>query len=130
MASSSLTPYLDNTSSGTFNLVSSSIELTRWIASGRSISAPWAIERSLKKSSGKSNDHVIVRVFKTDLNSTTGQLVTGQVLLDISIPKDNTTITNTEMVELLGVLTSVLNQYSANNASSAVRTALVEGRDL
>lgn len=130
MASSSLTPYKDNTNQVTFSLVSTSADKTAFKVSGRSIACPYTIELSRKLSTGKTNDHVQVRVAITERNTTTSVLATGQVLLDISIPKDQSIITNTVMTEVLGVLASLLDQATANNASSANRTALIEGRDL
>jgi len=130
MASSSLTPYKDNTNQVTFSLVSTSADKSQFKVAGRAIACPYVVEISRKLSTGKVNDHVGVRVAVTERNATTSALATGQLLLDISIPKDQSIITNTVMVEMLGVLASLLDQSTANNASSANRTALIEGRDL
>lgn len=130
MASASLVPYKNNTSTVTFSVVTTSLERTTYKVSGRGISTPFSLEISRKLSSGKSNDHVSVRIAQQERNASTTVIATGQVLLDISIPKDQSIVTNGVMVEMLGLLASVLNDSAALAATTASRTALVEGRDL
>jgi len=130
MASSTLAPYRNNANQVTFNLVSSSVEGSLWRVSGRSIATPYGLELKRKINPGKSNDHVQARVFCTERNASTSVLATAQISLDISIPKDNSILTNAAIIDMLGVCASLLNENVANNAGVTSRTALVEGRDL
>lgn len=130
MASSSLTPYSDNSTQVTFNLVTTSQNKSTYIVGGRPFAQPYMLEITRKASSGRSNDHIGVRIARVEANATTNVLATGQVNLDISIPKDQSVLDNTALIGMLGVLASVLDQSTALNASAANRTALVEGRDL
>lgn len=130
MASSTLSPYYNNASQLDYSLVTTSAGKTTYIRSGRPFAQPQLIEITRKPSGGRSNDHIGIRIARVEPNATTNVLATGQITVDISIPKDQSVLTNTAMVELLGTLASLLDQATALNASAANRTALIEGRDL
>jgi len=131
MATTTLTPYIDQTTQATFNLVSSGSTGARWLAAGRSIAEPYSVEliRKIGPSSASANDHVLVRVQRTDRNTTTGKFATMSVTMDVSIPKDVSIITPTIQKNILGVMTSLLNEAVANAATTVNRTAVIEGRD-
>jgi len=112
--------------------VSTSPTGAKYQVSGRALASPYSIEinRKIGPVSATGNDHVIVRVSKTDPNSTTAKPATVLCTLDISIPRDNATVTPTEVLACVGVLASLLNDCAALAATSVNRTALIEGRDL
>lgn len=132
MATATLSPYKNNTTTQSFVLQQTSEKKTTWIVSGRSISAPYSlsVERKPANANSPSNDHVILRATRMEMNSTTGKLATLQVTLDISIPKDQAVLTPAVQKELLSVVASSLNESTAMEATSANITALIEGRDL
>lgn len=131
MASSTLTPYCNNVATQTFILVSTTAIGARYMASGRAISCPYTIEIVRKLNpNGTGNDHVGLRIARTEQNVTTGKLATCQFLLDISIPKDQSIITQVVQKELGAILASIFNESTAMEATSVALTALVEGRDL
>lgn len=132
MPTNSLTPYYNNTTQYTFVLVSTSDKVTSWKVSGRPLAQPFSlsIEKKIGATGQKTNDHVVVKVSKTDANSTSAELATCNVSMDISIPRDASAIAASEVIEMLGVLSSLLNDSTALAATTANRTALVEGRDL
>jgi len=132
MATATLTPYIDNTTQVSFNLVSSTPNGARWLASGRSISEPYGFElvRKIGPSSASANDHVVAHVIRTDRNATTGKFATMRVSLDCSIPKDVSIITPTVQKNLVAVMVSLMNEATANAATTVNRTAFIEGRDL
>lgn len=132
MASSSIQPYKNNTTTETFTLVSSEKDGASYKVAGRPLANPYevVIQRKLTAPSKKSNDHVVLRIYRTEPNADTGILATGQVTLDISIPKDQTVITATVMTELISELSSLLNEATAMEATTANIDALIEGYDL
>jgi hypothetical protein len=132
MASSSLTPYRNNSDQVTFQLVSTSSEGSSYRVSGRDLSSPHVVDIKRKLTSGNStaNDHISVRVARTERNASTSKLATMQVLLDISIPKDTSILTSTVQAEQLAIAASLLNEATAMEATTANITALIEGRDL
>jgi hypothetical protein len=132
MASSSLTPYKDDTNQVTFNLSTQGENFCQYLVSGRAIATPYLLEIRRKTTSpgAASNDHVVVRVARIERNSNTGKPVTGQVMVDISIPKDSDTITVAYMEEMLGIVSSALNDDAALAASNANAAALLAGSDL
>jgi hypothetical protein len=132
MASSSLTPYKDNSNQVTFNLVTTSQNGSTYKVSGRELALPHVVEiqRKLTSNNSTGNDHVILRGARTERNATTGKLATAQVMVDISIPKDQSTLDATAQAELLSCVASLLNEASAMEATHANITALIEGRDL
>lgn len=132
MASSSLLPYKNNTTTQTFALVSTSATGAKYQLSGRSLANPYVIEiqRKLTPANASGNDHVVLRVARTEANATTGKLATFQVLLDISVPKDISVLTSAVQKEVVSSLTSLLNECTAMEATNANITSLIEGRDL
>lgn len=132
MASSTLNPYKDNTNHVLFSLASTSATGSKYLVSGRSISAPYLMEitRKVTAPSASANDHVIVRVARTELNATTSKLATAQVSIDISIPKDASVLDATAQKEIISVLVSTLNEAAAMEATNVNITSLIEGRDL
>lgn len=132
MSSSTITPYVTNAATQAFSLVSESATGAKYMVAGREIGLPYVVEvtRKLTAPGATSNDHVGIRIARTERNATTAKLATCQVLLDISIPKDATVITQTEQKKLLSALASLLNEYTAMEATTASITALVEGRNL
>lgn len=132
MASSSLTPYESSAGQQTFALVSTGENKTTHKVAGRDIATPYLVEvkRSFTNPSATGNDHVSIRIQRTERNATTGKLATMQVNCDISIPKDTSIIDGDEQVKLVSILSSLLNEETAMEATDANITALVEGRDL
>lgn len=132
MATETLTAYKDNTTTNSFLLQQTSAAKTVWIYPGRAISAPYSIsvERKLTNGNSPSNDHVILRISRIETNVSTGKPATFQASLDLSIPKDQSIHTPSEMKNVVAVLASLLNEGTAMEATSANRTKLLEGRDL
>jgi hypothetical protein len=132
MATATLTPYCHNGIATSFGLVSTSANGAKWMKSGRDIACPYSIEiqRKLTAPNANTNDHVVVRIAETERNATTGKLATGQILIDISIPKDSSIITAEYQQHLLGIASSLLNDSADLAATHVAQTALVEGRDL
>lgn len=132
MASSSLTLYKNNTQTQVFDLQQTSAMMTKWIASGRSLSTPYfiSVERKLANANSSSNDHIILRAGRTEANASTAKLATSLVTLDVSVPKDQSILTPTVQKELLSLVASALNEATAMEATSANITKLIEGRDL
>lgn len=132
MASSSLTPYYDNTNQVTFGLLKQSADTTTYVVADRPVATPYLVEvkKKLTSASAKANDHVIVRIARIEKNSTTGVPATGQVTLDVSIPKDSDTITVAYVKQLLGLMSSLINDDAAIGATPAAISSLVAGGDL
>lgn len=132
MASSTLNPYKDNTNHVLFSLASTSATGAKYLVSGRSMSLPYICEitRKVTPANSTSNDHVTVRLARSEANATSGKLATAQVTLDISIPKDQSVLTAAVQKEIVSVLASILNEAAAMQATNANITALIEGRDL
>jgi len=134
MPSSSLTPYKASATQITYGLVGSSPTGAKWLVSGYGLGVPRTLEQTLKVGApgASGNDHVILRLSQSDENSTTGKIATANLTLDISIPRDSATVTPTEIVELLGILSSLLNDCASveDSANATNRTALSEGRVL
>lgn len=131
MASQTLTLYKNNTQTQVFQLVGVSSDGARYMAAGRPIACPFVIEIKRKLNlAGTGNDHVGVRIARTEQNATTGKLATCQYLLDISIPKDQSILTQVVQKELGAILASLFNESTAMEATTVALTALVEGRDL
>jgi len=132
MASSSLTPKYDNTNSYTFALVSTGVDGATHKVEGRDLALPFEVnvQRKLTGGSKTGNDHVVVRMARTERNATTAKLATMQVLVDISIPKDTSVITQAEQLKLVGAVASLLNDNAALQATTVARSALINGRDI
>jgi hypothetical protein len=132
MASATLAPYKTNAATQSFTLVSSGTTGATWKATGRDLSTPYVIsvERKLSTSTSTTNDHIVVRIARTERNTTTSKLATCQVLLDVSIPKDTSVLTAAVQKEILSCVSSLLNENTAMEATSVNITALIEGRDL
>jgi len=132
MSSASLTPYKNNSTTQAFTLVSNSATGALYSVASRSLATPYTVQITRKVGSpgALGNDHVFLKVSLSDPNSTTGKIATGSATLDISIPRDVTTVTQAELLEVLGILSSLLNDSTALAATTVARTALLEGRDL
>jgi len=132
MASATLSPYKSSAGTQAFVLTSTSATGARYQVSGREIACPYVVEiqRKLTASGASTNDHVTVRIARTERNATTSKLATCQALLDISIPKDQSIIGATMQKEILSVLASLLNESTVMEATTVAMTALIEGRDL
>lgn len=130
MASATLTGFLNNTSSATFNLVSTSENSARWIVSGRALSVPFAAQQRIKTNKGVSNDEVTVSVSRTEANVTSGKLATCLCEVRISIPKDQSILTPTLQKEIISAAASILIDNAATGVTNANRTSIIEGRIL
>lgn len=130
MASSSLAPYISNSVTETFSLVSSSVNQTVWKVPGRALSNPYTVELNRKLTSGTKNDHIVLRVARVEANASTAQKATAQILVDISVPKDQSNLSSAILANMLGVVASVLNDNTALAATSVNRSAIVDGRDI
>jgi len=131
MASATLVPKTDASGTITFELVSTSSDGATYRVTGRDLSVPLGcqITRVLTQPSAQGNDHIKVRLFRTEKHATTGKPATMQVLLDISVPKDNTIINKTEQRKLVVALASLLGDCMA--VSSYVNsTKLLDAFDL
>lgn len=133
MASSTIAPNYDATNEYTFVLVSqSSVGATYKVAS-RDLATPLGVEivRKLTPANSTKNDHVQLRVFQTERNTTTNVLATAQVLVDFSIPKDTSILTQAMVARLGMIVGSILGQNNGAVAASATNvTALISGSDL
>jgi len=135
MASSTIAPKYGTSASNTFALRNTNSSGCEYAVSGRSLSKPYAITISRKVGNGSAlgNDHVIVSIRRTEANATTFKLSTGNVTLDISIPRDSATLTTDMMNEMLASLSSLLNDYAAVEdtlASHGNIITLLGGADL
>lgn len=132
MASSTLSPYKNNTTTQVFTLVTTGTTATSYKVAGRDLSCPYSVEiqRKLAPANASTNDHVVLRLARTERNVETSKLATLQVLVDISIPKDTSVLTATTQKEILSVVASLLNESSVMSATTVAVTALIEGRDL
>lgn len=132
MASATLAPYKDNTSAVTFVLVSSGTSGSTYKVDSRDLACPYLIEikRELTSGNATGNDHVKLRIARTERNATTTKLATMQVLVDVSIPKDTSILTITEQKYVLGVVASLINDCTVNAATTANRGKIVGGQDL
>jgi len=132
MAAATLTPYYNNTTQTTYNLVSTGPTGSMWKLAGRDLGQPKSVEiiRKMTPIGSSANDHVILRLSNTMRNATTGKLATLVATCDISLPKDATDLTTNQRLYMLAELASLLNDSSANAATTVARSALIEGRDL
>ncbi len=130
MSSATLTPYKNATEQVTLSLQSESSDGANYIVSGRTLSAPYGVQISRKLASGTRNDHIVLRVYRTENNTTTGKAATVQILCDFSIPKDQSVINTTVQTELATVLMSLLRDASASAATFNNIKAIIEGRNL
>jgi hypothetical protein len=132
MASSTLSPYKNNTTQETFSLQTVSTTGAKYLVSGRSLSQPYTLEtvRKLTAPSASGNDRVEVRVTRSEANATTGKLATLVATLSISIPKDTSILDADAQAEAISILASLVNESTAMEATTVAITALVEGRDL
>jgi len=132
MASNTLTAYETATATKTFNLVTTSKEQTVWRASGRSLGQPYEVQivRKIGNAGQKTNDNVQLRVLKTELDPATGLVATAHATLNISVPRNASLIPGAQIVQMMSVVASLLNDGTAVPSTSANKTALVEGRDL
>jgi hypothetical protein len=134
LSSASISPKYGDTETVTYGLVSDNAAGAKWQVSGRSLGLPKTLElnRKVGAPGAMGNDHVILRFSQTEANTETGKIATGSVTLDVSIPRDVATITQAMMNDLLGMLSSLLNDLGAveDTASRANCIALLEGVNL
>jgi len=137
MASSSLAPYFGNTASTdqyTYALVSQSSTGATYKVAGRDLATPHGVEiiRKLTPASSPANDHVQLRVFRVERNTTTSKLATAQVLVDISIPKDTSILTQAEQAKMVRIVGSILaeNCGALSNDTFTSSLTLLSGGDL
>jgi len=132
MPSATLTPYYTNTDQITFALVSSGENKAVYQLAGRSLAAPYevSIVRKVGQTGQKTNDHVVVTITQTAINTTTGIPATAVVKMDLSIPRDVSILTPSAVARQLGILGSLLNESTALEATTVACTALVNGRFL
>lgn len=132
MASSSLALYKNDAATNTFLLVSTSKDGASYMMAGRDIATPYVVEikRKLTAPNATANDHIQVRIARTERNATTGKLATAQCLLDLSIPKDTSVLTAEVSEDLICCLGSLLRDNGAMTSAQTNVTALVAGFDL
>lgn len=128
MPASSLVLYKNNTQTTTFALAASGSDKVSYLEGGRPMSTPHSVEISKKLSNGASNNLVTVVTKRVERNATTGKFATFQIKMEVSVPQDQSVITNAIVTEELGMVSSYLNDAVALEATSANRTALSEGR--
>lgn len=131
MASSTLLPYKNNSTTQSFSLVSESPNGAKYLVSGRPIGTPYTIEitRKLTAPGAAGNDEIIIVTKRVEMNATTGKLATFFEKRTISIPKDQSVITPTIQKEILSIGASLLNESTAMEATTVFITALIEGRN-
>jgi len=135
MSSSSLTLAHSSSSTTLFALVGDNAAGSRYLVGGRLLTTPYTIEISRKLATPGSvgNDHIILKASRTQMNNATGKYGTSSVTVDLSMTRVVDTVTQAQCEELLGVIASLLNDSAVlaqTSASSAVRLALVEGRNV
>lgn len=131
MASATVTLYKSTSGTVEFSLVTTGKEQTTYRVAGRSLATPLSLEitRKIGPSGASANDHVIVKLTQVERNETSQKLATASATLDISIPRDTTAVSTTKVIELLGMMSSMLNE-GATIPYALNRTALVDGRDV
>jgi len=131
MASSTLVLKYNSTATRTYLLVSTTQNGARYMMSGRPIATPYVIELNRKINvNGTGNDHVSVRIARTEQNVTSGKLATSQILCDFSIAKDQSILNQAAQKELGMILASLLMDGAAVLDTPVSLTAVVEGRDI
>jgi len=134
MASSSVTLYHGDTENRVYALTQTSANKTEFRVAGLALAEPQmlTIERKIQPGNSKSNDQIIVTVSQVSRNTTSGLLATGKVSVNISVPRDNSIITQTVMSQLCKQIGSLFGNncaaLSADAATSAL--ALLGGSDL
>jgi len=132
MASSTVALKYDASNTVTFELVSTSSTGAKWKVGSRSLSAPYSVEiiRKENSSGALANDHIILRMSRTEINATSGKPATLSATLDISIPKDQTILDMTAQKQLLKLFGDIPNDGGAMSATYNLVTAILEGRDM
>jgi len=132
MASSTLATYYDATNHTDFALVTTGATGGKWAVAGRSLSEPYSLEiqRKIGPAGALANDHIVLRLIRTDKNATTGKPATYSITMDISVPKDNSILTETVQKYILKQFGSVINDCAAMVGTYTNAVALLEGRDL
>ncbi len=131
MSSATLTPYINNTTTQSFVLVSESPNGVKYLVSGRPIGLPYTLEisRKLTAPGAAGNDEVTIIVKRIEQNATTGKLSTFYDKRVISIPKDQSVITQAIQKQILSIIPSLSNESTAMEATTVFLSALVEGRN-
>jgi hypothetical protein len=132
MPSSSFNAYSSDTVYSLFGLVSSQANGAKWQVADRPIACPHSIEieRKIGPSGSNANDHVILRARLADSNDETGKISTAVVTLDISIPRDTTAVSSSDVRNLVAEVGSVLRDSSVMEATLSNISNLVSGSDI
>lgn len=131
MASQTILAAINSTTQISFDLASTTSDGARYMKAGRPLSCPFVVEIKRKLNpNGSGNDHVGLRVARTEQNLTTGKLATDQVLVDVSLSKDQSILTPTVKLEILAIVASLLNDGENTVGTTTNRSAVIEGRDL
>lgn len=132
MASATLTPYYNNTQQQTFALVSTDKNGSVYRVAGRDLATPRQLEiiRKIGPTGAAGNDHITLKLTHVGKNSTTAKISAGSVTVDISCPRDTAAVSKGDMQAILSIISSLLNESTAMEATSVAITALTEGRDL
>jgi len=132
MATSIIYPHKNYAVTEAFNLTSVGADGATYKVAGRALACPYSIEmkRKLTPSTSAGNDHLTIRIARVERNTTNLKLATGQVLIDISIPKDTSIIGTTAQTELLRIASSLLDDYGTGDNSSANIAQILSGGDL
>lgn len=130
MASSTITLYKNSTQTKSFLLANQGTESTVHKVAGRALACPEQFERILTLKGAKANDLATYRYKRVEQNANTSALASLQIEVRISIPKDQSILNATAVVEGLSMIASAINDNSATSATTANRSAMAEGRDL
>jgi len=131
MASSSISPFKNAADQVNFELATVSEFGAKFMVSGRALACPYVVEVKRKiNPNSTANDHISLRVARTEQNVTSGKPATCQVMVDFSIPKDVSVLTATVQKELATIVMSILRDNTLSAATFTQITELIEGRDI
>lgn len=131
MASSSVNPFKSAVAQVAFTLATASETGAKFMVAGRALACPFVVEVKRKVNpNSTANDHIQLRVARTEQNAVSNKPATCQMLLDMSIPKDVSVLNAQAQQELATIMMSLLrdNTLAASTANQIV--SLIEGRDL
>lgn len=132
MASATISPYYNNTTTQAFALASEGENKCKYVVAGRPLNQPWSIEieRIISAPSSRGNDRVLVTQTRVEPNSEAGTLATMRIQTSLSIPKDQTVLSLSVQEQMIGVMASVLNEFAAVSSSVTNREKLLTGINL
>ncbi len=130
MASTTLILYKDNTTTTTFNLLSTAENWAKWIVPGRTLSTPHFAQQTTKVNKGSSNDESKFLVSITAMNATTGKPATFLCEIRLSIPKDQSVLTPSIQKEITSEAVSAFIGTGGATGADTNRTSILEGRIL